>query len=45
MQYILSHDKDVPLPRQDNTNQDMVRDMEACNYGRDSERAKRILAK
>ncbi len=44
VQYILSHDQDVPLPRQDNTNAEMVAELEACNYGRDSERAKRILA-
>ena len=44
VQYILSHEQDVPLPRQDNTNMEMVAEMEACNYGRDTERAKRILA-
>ena len=44
VQYILSHEQDVPLPRQDNTNAEMVAELEACNYGRDSERAKRILA-
>ena len=43
--YILSHEQDVPLPRQDNTNQAMVAEMEACNYGRDTQRAKMILAK
>ena len=43
VQYILSHDQDVPLPRQDNTNPEMVADLEACNYGRDDPRAKRIL--
>jgi len=45
VQYILSHEQDVPLPRQDNTNQAMVAEMEACNYGRDTERARRILEK
>ena len=43
VQYILSHEQDVPLPRQDNTNQEMVADLEACNYGRDDPRAKKIL--
>ena len=43
VQYILSHEQDVPLPRQDNTNQEMVAEMEACNYGRDDPRAKKIL--
>ena len=35
VQYILSHDQDVPLPRQDNTNAELLAAMEACNYGRD----------
>ena len=43
VQYILSHEQDVPLPRQDNTNKEMVADLEAINYGRDNERAKKIL--
>ena len=43
VQYILSHEQDVPLPRQDNTNKEMVADLEACNYGRDDPRAKKIL--
>lgn len=34
VQYILSHEQDVPLPRQDNTDPEMVAEMEACNYGR-----------
>ena len=45
VQYILSHEQDVPLPRQDNTNQAMVAEMEACNYGRDTQRNKDIRAK
>ena len=44
VQYILSHEQDVPLPRQDNTDPQLVADLEACNYGRDSERAKKIRA-
>ena len=43
VQYILSHEQDVPLPRQDNTNKEMVAELEAINYGRDSERARKIL--
>ena len=43
VQYILSHEQDVPLPRQDNTNKEMVEELEAINYGRDSERARKIL--
>ena len=34
VQYILSHEQDVPLPRQDNTDPEMVAELEACDYGR-----------
>ena len=44
VQYILSHEQDVPLPRQDNTDPALVAELEAFNYGRDTERAKRIRA-
>ena len=36
VQYILSHEQDVPLPRQDNTDPALVAALEACNYGRDA---------
>ena len=34
VQYILSHEQDVPLPRQDNTDPELVAELEACDYGR-----------
>ena len=34
VQYILSHEQNVPLPRQDNTDPQLVADLEAINYGR-----------
>ena len=34
VQYILSHEQHVPLPRQDNTDPQLVADLEAINYGR-----------
>ena len=37
VQYILSHEQDVPLPRQDNTDPEMVAELEAFNYGRGTE--------
>ena len=33
VQYILSHEQDVPLPRQDNTDPQLLADLEACQYG------------
>ena len=44
VQYILSHEQDVPLPRQDNTNQELVRELEECQYGIMNEVAKKIRA-
>ena len=44
VQAILCEEQDVPLPRQANTNKALVEELEACNYGRDSERAKKIRA-
>ncbi len=38
VQYILSHEQNVPLPRQDNTDKAMVEEIEAINYGRDGDR-------
>ena len=37
VQYILSHEQNVPLPRQDNTDPALVADLEACDYGRHGE--------
>jgi hypothetical protein len=37
VQYILSHEQNVPLPRQDNTDPARVADLEACDYGRHGE--------
>ena len=37
VQYILSHEQNVPLPRQDNTDPQLVADLEACDYGRHGE--------
>ena len=45
VQKILAYDQDVPLPRMDNTDQSIVEDLKACNYGRDTERNKAIRAK
>ncbi len=42
VQKILSQEQDVPLPRQDNTDPKLVADLVACNYGRDSERFRKI---
>jgi hypothetical protein len=42
VQKILCEEQDVPLPRQANTDPTIVADLEARNYGRDDERAKKI---
>ena len=44
VQKILCEEQDVPLPRQANTDKSLVEELEACNYGRDTERAKKIRA-
>ncbi|MBE6966947.1 MAG: FAD-dependent oxidoreductase [Ruminococcaceae bacterium] len=36
VQYILSHEQDVPLPRQDNTDPELVAALEAFDYGRNA---------
>ena len=42
VQYILSHEQDVPLPRQDNTDPELVRELEEYKYGTYTEAAKKI---
>ena len=44
VQYILSHEQDVPLPRQDNTDRELVEELEACQYGTMTPMAKQIRA-
>ena len=45
VQTILSQEQGVILPRQPNTNKAMVEELEAINYGRDSEFSKNIRKK
>jgi hypothetical protein len=33
VQKILCYEQDVPLPRQENTNPELVRELEECKYG------------
>lgn len=42
VQYILSHEQNVPLPRQDNTDPRMYELLEAVNYGTDTPAAKAV---
>ena len=42
VQYILSHEQDVPLPRQDNTNPELVKELEEYEYGTQTPMAKKI---
>ena len=42
VQYILSHEQNVPLPRQDNTDPRMYEILEAVNYGMDTPAAKAV---
>ena len=44
VQKILCEEQDVPLPRQANTDKSIVEELEANNYGRDTERSKKIRA-
>jgi hypothetical protein len=44
VQTILCQEQDVPLPRQSNTDKSLVEELESVNYGRDTERAKKIRA-
>ncbi|MBR4157397.1 MAG: FAD-dependent oxidoreductase [Oscillospiraceae bacterium] len=45
VQKILCEEQDVPLPRQANTNKELVEELEAINYGRDTEFNKNIRQK
>ena len=45
VQKILCEEQDVPLPRQANTNKELVEELEAINYGRDFEFNKTIRQK
>ena len=42
VQKILCEEQNVPLPRQENTDPELVRALEECNYGIDSPRAKKV---
>ena len=44
VQDILCHEQDVPLPRQDNTDPELVRQLEECKYGTMTPAAKKIRA-
>jgi len=44
VQKILCEEQDVPLPRQANTDKALVEELESINYGRDTDRAKKIRA-
>ena len=44
VQKILCEEQDVPLPRQANTDKAFVEELQAFNYGRDEERAKKVRA-
>ena len=44
VQYILSHEQDVPLPRQDNTDPELMHELEECEYGIMNDAAKKIRA-
>ena len=42
VQRILCMEQDVPLPRQENTDRELVRALEECKYGTGTEAAKKI---
>jgi hypothetical protein len=44
VQRILCMEQDVPLPRQENTDPELVRALEECKYGTGTEAAKKIRA-
>ena len=44
VQYILSHEQNVPLPRQENTDPELVRQLEEIRYGVMTESSKRVRA-
>ena len=45
VQKSLCEEQDVPLPRQANTDKSLVEELESINYGRDTERARKIREK